>query len=51
MDPPYTMIQTGVIHGGIARNVILWHCSVECGIRPDLRADGDFVMSTTWRFD
>ena len=51
MDPPYTMIQTGVIHGGIARNVILWHCSVECEIRPDLRADADFVMSTTRRFD
>jgi hypothetical protein len=45
------MIQTGVIHGGIARNVILWHCSVECEIRPDLRADADFMLSKTRRFD
>ena len=49
-DPPYTTIQTGVIHGGIARNVIPRHCSIEWEMRPVSRADSDFAMNIIRRY-
>ena len=42
-DPPHTTLQCGVIHGGIARNVIPRHCALEWEMRPVNRADADLA--------
>ncbi len=42
-DPPWTTINTGSVHGGIAHNVIADHASVEWEMRPVQTADGAFV--------
>jgi len=49
-EPPYSTIQTGVIEGGIARNVIPRHCSLDWEMRPVNRDDADFALSTIRRY-
>jgi acetylornithine deacetylase len=49
-DPPYSTIQTGVIHGGIARNVIPRHCTLDWEMRPVSRADADYALSDIRRY-
>jgi acetylornithine deacetylase len=49
-DPPYSTLQTGVIHGGIARNVIPRHCSLEWEMRPISRIDADYAMDSIRRY-
>jgi acetylornithine deacetylase len=49
-DPPYSTLQTGVVQGGIARNVIPRHCAIDWEIRPVSRADADFAMNTIRRY-
>jgi acetylornithine deacetylase len=44
-DPPWSTIQTGVIHGGIARNVIPRECLVDWEMRPVNRADAEFALA------
>ncbi len=42
-DPPWTTINTGSVHGGIAHNVIADHASVEWEMRPVQADDAAFV--------
>lgn len=42
-DPPHTTLQSGVIQGGIARNVIPRHCHLEWEMRPVNKADADLA--------
>lgn len=42
-DPPHTTLQSGVIQGGIARNVIPRHCRLEWEMRPVNRSDADLA--------
>ena len=49
-DPPYSTIQTGRIHGGIARNVIARHCEVDWEMRPVNREDADYALEKIRRF-
>ncbi len=49
-DPPYSTIQTGCIHGGIARNVIARHCEVDWEMRPVNRDDARFALERIRRF-
>jgi acetylornithine deacetylase len=49
-DPPYTTLQSGVIQGGIARNVIPRHCHLEWEMRPINGADAAFAKSTLFDF-
>ena len=49
-DPTYTTLQTGVIHGGIARNVIPRHCALDWEMRPVSHADADFAMEVIRRY-
>jgi acetylornithine deacetylase len=42
-EPPWTTMQVGRIAGGIARNVIPGHCTVDWEMRPVQRDDGEFV--------
>ncbi|MCC1493829.1 acetylornithine deacetylase [Cognatishimia sp. F0-27] len=42
-DPPWTTINTGALHGGIAHNVIADHAIVEWEMRPVQANDGAFV--------
>ncbi len=42
-DPPWTTINTGSLHGGIAHNVIADHAAVEWEMRPVQAADAAFV--------
>lgn len=44
-DPPWTTINTGSLHGGVAHNVIAAHAEIEWEMRPVQRADADFVKS------
>lgn len=44
-DPPWTTMQVGHIHGGVARNVIAGHCDVEWEMRPVSKADAHMVKS------
>ncbi len=41
--PPWTTIQIGKINGGLARNVIAKHCSIEWEMRPVCQEDANFV--------
>ncbi|MGF1609317.1 MAG: M20/M25/M40 family metallo-hydrolase, partial [Kiloniellales bacterium] len=43
-EPPWSTIQTGLIRGGIARNVIPRDCAVEWEMRPVTRGDADFAL-------
>ena len=42
-DPPWTTLNTGALHGGIAHNVIADHAAVEWDMRPVQASDADFV--------
>jgi len=42
-DPPHTTLQSGVIQGGIARNVIPRHCRLDWEMRPVNPADADLA--------
>ena len=42
-DPPWTTINPGSLHGGIAHNVIADHATVEWEMRPVTAADAEFV--------
>lgn len=42
-DPPHTTLQSGVIQGGIARNVIPRHCHLEWEMRPVTKSDADLA--------
>lgn len=44
-DPPWTTLQIGRIHGGVAHNVIASHCAVDWEMRPVQRGDADHVKS------
>ncbi|GJL80637.1 MAG: acetylornithine deacetylase [marine bacterium B5-7] len=43
-DPPWTTIQTGMMSGGIARNVIPRHCQVDWEMRPVNGADARLAL-------
>ncbi len=49
-EPPWTTINTGVVHGGIAHNVIADHATVEWDMRPVQTSDADFVRSEMNRY-
>ncbi len=42
-EPPWTTINTGAVHGGIAHNVIADHATVDWEMRPVQASDGPFV--------
>jgi len=42
-DPPWSTLQVGRFHGGIAANVIADPCEVEWGFRPVVERDTDFI--------
>lgn len=42
-DPPWSTLQVGRLHGGIAANVIADHCEVEWDFRPVVERDTDFI--------
>jgi len=44
-DPPWTTINTGSLHGGVAHNVIAGHAAVEWEMRPVQISDADFVKA------
>lgn len=44
-DPPWTTINTGALHGGVAHNVIPGTAQVDWEMRPVQRSDADFVKS------
>ncbi|OCX65958.1 acetylornithine deacetylase (ArgE) [Thioclava sp. SK-1] len=44
-DPPYTTLNIGALHGGVAHNVIANHARLDWEMRPINRADQDFVQS------
>ena len=44
-SPPWTSIKIGKINGGLARNIIAKHCSVEWEMRPVSQEDAQFVKS------
>ncbi|NVK34101.1 MAG: acetylornithine deacetylase [Rhodobacteraceae bacterium] len=44
-SPPWTTVQVGQIHGGIARNVIARDCEVEWEMRPVRVKDGEDVKT------
>lgn len=44
-DPPWTTVQIGRIDGGVARNIIAGHCTVDWEIRPLRAADRDFIKN------
>ena len=44
-DPPWTTINPGALHGGIAHNVIADHAEVEWEMRPVQPGDADFVKA------
>ncbi len=44
-DPPHTTVSVGSLSGGVAHNVIPWHCGLEWEMRPVRPADADFVKS------
>ena len=45
-DPPWTTINTGALHGGIAHNVIANHAAVEWEMRPVQAGDASHVRDT-----
>jgi acetylornithine deacetylase len=45
-DPPWTTINPGALHGGIAHNVIADHATVDWEMRPVQESDGPFVRDT-----
>lgn len=45
-DPPWTTINTGALHGGIAHNVIANHAAVEWEMRPVQAGDARHVRDT-----
>ncbi len=49
-EPPWTTIQTGRIHGGIARNVIARHCEVEWEMRPVNNADARYALDQIYHY-
>ena len=44
-DPPWTTINTGALHGGVAHNVIASYAALEWEMRPVQGSDADFVKS------
>jgi acetylornithine deacetylase len=44
-DPPWTTINTGALHGGVAHNVIAGRASIDWEMRPVRRADAEFVKA------
>ncbi|KAA3633570.1 MAG: acetylornithine deacetylase, partial [Proteobacteria bacterium] len=48
--PPWSTIQTGRIHGGIARNVIPRHCEVDWEMRPVTRDDARYALDKIYHF-
>jgi len=44
-EPPWSTINTGALHGGIAHNVIPGTAEVEWEMRPVQKSDADFVKS------
>lgn len=49
-DPPWTTINTGSLHGGVAHNVIAGHAAVEWEMRPVQAGDADFVKADLRNF-
>lgn len=49
-EPPWTTINTGSLHGGVAHNVIAGHAAVEWEMRPVQAGDADFVKTDLKRF-
>ncbi len=44
-EPPWTTVNVGGLHGGVAHNVIVETAAVEWEMRPVQKADADFVKS------
>ena len=44
-DPPWTTINTGGVHGGVAHNVIVGKAHVDWEMRPVQTSDADFVKA------
>ena len=44
-DPPWTTVNVGALHGGVAHNVIAATAEVEWEMRPVQRADSNFVKA------
>ncbi|MCR8725724.1 acetylornithine deacetylase [Frigidibacter sp. ROC022] len=44
-DPPWTTINTGALHGGLAHNVIAGRARIDWEMRPVQRPDADFVKA------
>lgn len=49
-DPPWTTINTGGLHGGVAHNVIPGKARVDWEMRPVQSSDADFVKNDLSRF-
>ena len=49
-DPPWTTINTGSIHGGVAHNVIASNATIEWEMRPVQAADARFVKEDLRRY-
>jgi acetylornithine deacetylase len=48
--PPWTTLNVGRIHAGVAHNVIPGHAEVDWEMRPVQRADADYVLTEIDRF-
>ena len=44
-EPPWTTVNVGGVHGGVAHNVIAENAAVEWDLRPVQRSDADFVKA------
>ena len=49
-QPPWTTINVGAIHGGVAHNVIAGKAEVEWEMRPVQKGDAEFVKDRVGRF-
>ncbi|WP_317057592.1 acetylornithine deacetylase [Roseovarius rhodophyticola] len=49
-DPPWTTINVGALHGGVAHNVIPSRTSVDWEMRPVQTSDADYVKSDLERY-
>lgn len=49
-EPPWTTINTGALHGGVAHNVIASSATVDWEMRPVQRSDAEFVRDDLERY-
>ena len=49
-DPPWTTVNIGQLHAGVARNVIAGHAAIEWEMRPVAEADADYIKTEVDRF-